>query len=211
MHRKNVFYSWLKFYLTFLLGVVLTAGVFLSLDEGQPTPPPPLPGPTVTKTITPTPSAPPTSKAPTPSKPPATSEPPASKTPQPTPTALKKTTSARPAAPKTTRPPTQASRSTNRATASSPRGYARSALSAGQFSCLNALAIRESGWNVYATNPSSGAYGIPQALPGSKMASAGSDWRTNGVTQVKWMISYVNARYGSPCGAWGFWQSHHWY
>jgi hypothetical protein len=64
---------------------------------------------------------------------------------------------------------------------------------------------------VDATNPNSGAYGIPQALPGSKMASAGPDWATNGVTQVKWAIGYVDSVYGSACDAWAFWRSHSWY
>ena len=69
----------------------------------------------------------------------------------------------------------------------------------------------ESGWNEHAANPSSGAYGIPQALPGSKMASAGSDWRNNAMTQISWGLGYVGARYGNPCKAWSFWQAHHWY
>ena len=67
--------------------------------------------------------------------------------------------------------------------------------------------MRESGWNVYADNPSSSAYGIPQALPGSKMASAGADWATNPVTQIRWGLGYIQDRYGSPCGAWGHSQS----
>jgi hypothetical protein len=69
----------------------------------------------------------------------------------------------------------------------------------------------ESGWNEHANNPGSGAYGIPQALPGSKMASAGADWRNNAMTQITWGLSYVGARYGDPCRAWSFWQAHHWY
>jgi soluble lytic murein transglycosylase-like protein len=80
-----------------------------------------------------------------------------------------------------------------------------------QFGCFSAIVERESGWNVTAANPTSGAYGLMQALPGSKMASAGSDWRTNGATQIRWGISYIAAQYGSPCGAWAFWQSHGWY
>ncbi|WP_235934037.1 lytic transglycosylase domain-containing protein [Paramicrobacterium chengjingii] len=71
-----------------------------------------------------------------------------------------------------------------------------------QYSCLVALWDRESGWNVYAHNASSGAYGIPQALPGSKMASAGADWQTNAATQISWGLGYISGRYGSPCGAW---------
>jgi hypothetical protein len=69
----------------------------------------------------------------------------------------------------------------------------------------------ESGWNEHAENPGSGAYGIPQALPGSKMASAGPDWHNNAMTQIAWGLAYVGSRYGDPCKAWGFWQAHHWY
>lgn len=79
-----------------------------------------------------------------------------------------------------------------------------------QFTCLAHIIDRESGWNTYAQNPS-GAYGIPQALPGAKMSSAGSDWRTNPKTQLRWMMSYISSRYGTPCNAWGFWQGHSWY
>ena len=70
-----------------------------------------------------------------------------------------------------------------------------------QFECFNNIIMRESMWKVDATNPSSGAYGIPQALPGSKMASEGSDWRTNPATQIIWGVKYMKARYGSPCAA----------
>ena len=83
--------------------------------------------------------------------------------------------------------------------------------SQGQFSCLQPLWFHESGWNVYAENPSSGAYGIPQALPGSQMASAGADWRTNAATQIKWGLNYIHDRYGSPCGAWSHEQADNWY
>lgn len=69
----------------------------------------------------------------------------------------------------------------------------------------------ESNWNPRARNATSGAYGIPQAHPASKMASAGPDWRTNPITQIRWAISYVAKRYGSACGAWSFWQAHRWY
>ena len=58
---------------------------------------------------------------------------------------------------------------------------------------------------------SSGAYGIPQALPGSKMASAGSDWRTNPKTQIKWGLGYISGRYGDPCGAWSHFLRKNWY
>jgi hypothetical protein len=76
-----------------------------------------------------------------------------------------------------------------------------------QFGCLDSLWERESHWNVYADNPNSSAYGIPQALPGSKMSSAGADWATNPVTQIKWGLGYIEDRYGSPCSAWGHSQS----
>lgn len=79
------------------------------------------------------------------------------------------------------------------------------------FGCATEIISRESGFNVHATNPTSGAYGIAQALPASKLASAGSDWRDNPITQLRWMQSYVSARYGGFCPAWAWWQSHHWY
>jgi hypothetical protein len=82
---------------------------------------------------------------------------------------------------------------------------------AGQFSCLDSLWERESGWNPAAENPSSGAYGIPQALPASKMASAGADWRTDAATQIRWGLSYIKSTYGSPCGAWAHEVSDGWY
>jgi hypothetical protein len=80
-----------------------------------------------------------------------------------------------------------------------------------EFSCLNSLWQRESGWNPYASNPSSGAYGIPQALPGSKMASAGPDWQSDAATQIRWGLGYIRSDYGSPCGAWGHESSYGWY
>jgi uncharacterized protein YabE (DUF348 family) len=75
-----------------------------------------------------------------------------------------------------------------------------------QYSCLVTLWNHESGWNVHAANPS-GAYGIPQALPGSKMGSAGPDWQNNAETQIKWGLGYISSRYGTPCGAWSQWQA----
>jgi uncharacterized protein YabE (DUF348 family) len=80
-----------------------------------------------------------------------------------------------------------------------------------QLACLISLWNRESGWRVNAANRSSGAYGIPQALPGSKMASAGADWQTNPATQIKWGLGYISGRYQTPCGAWGAFQSKGWY
>ena len=81
----------------------------------------------------------------------------------------------------------------------------------GEYSCLVALWDRESHWNVYAYNASSGAYGIPQALPGEKMASAGGDWATNAATQISWGLGYITSRYGTPCGAWDASESQGWY
>jgi hypothetical protein len=78
------------------------------------------------------------------------------------------------------------------------------------FGCLDNLWSRESGWRWNAQN-ASGAYGIPQALPGSKMASAGSDWQTNPATQVRWGLGYIKGRYGNPCGAWSYWQANGYY
>ncbi len=77
--------------------------------------------------------------------------------------------------------------------------------------CLISLWNKESGWNPYAYNASSGAYGIPQALPGSKMASKGSDYQTNYQTQINWGLSYISSRYGNPQTAWGHWLSTGWY
>lgn len=83
--------------------------------------------------------------------------------------------------------------------------------SSDQMSCLVPLWMGESGWRIDAENSSSGAYGIPQSLPGSKMASVAADWQTNAATQIKWGLGYIQERYGSPCGAWGFKQGHGWY
>jgi uncharacterized protein YabE (DUF348 family) len=80
-----------------------------------------------------------------------------------------------------------------------------------QFACLLSLWNKESGWRVNAENRSSGAYGIPQALPGSKMATVGADWQTNPATQITWGLNYISARYGTPCGAWAHSQAKGWY
>jgi hypothetical protein len=82
---------------------------------------------------------------------------------------------------------------------------------ASQFSCLEPLWAHESGWSVTASNPSTGAYGIPQALPGSRMASAGPDWQTNAATQIKWGLGYIKDTYGSPCAAESHEQADGWY
>jgi hypothetical protein len=138
--------------------------------------------------------------------------------PKPAPTAIAKPA---PKAP-TSNAAERASRSTARkslttspsVSGGSPKAIAQSQLAArgwsGQFSCLNSLWNKESGWKVSAYNPS-GAYGIPQALPGSKMASAGSDWQTNPATQIKWGLNYISSTYGTPCAAWAHSQNVNWY
>ena len=109
----------------------------------------------------------------------------------------------------------RASRSERAASPSGARALGRQLAaghgwSATQFTCLDTLWTNESGWQMHAQN-SSGAYGIPQALPGTRMSTAGSDWRTSAVTQIRWGLHYVDARYGSPCGALQHWRSHRWY
>lgn len=96
-------------------------------------------------------------------------------------------------------------------TVSEVKAIARQMVPAAQFQCFSNIVDHESTWNYRAQNPSSGAYGLVQALPGSKMSSAGADWQTNPATQIKWGLSYMNDRYGSPCGAWSFWQANRWY
>ena len=91
------------------------------------------------------------------------------------------------------------------------QSMARQMVPSGQFQCFSNIVDHESDWNYKAVNPSSGAYGLFQALPGSKMSSVGSDWQTNPATQIKWGLNYVNDRYGSPCDAWSFWQANNWY
>jgi len=82
-----------------------------------------------------------------------------------------------------------------------------------QWGCLDNLWMGESGWRYDASNSGSGAYGIPQSLPGSKMSSIAPDWQTNPVTQIRWGLTYIKRSYGSPCNAWNTWQSRspHWY
>jgi hypothetical protein len=80
-----------------------------------------------------------------------------------------------------------------------------------EFGCLDNIWSQESGWNVHADNPSSSAYGIPQALPGSKMSSAGPNWEDNAETQIRWGLGYIKSRYGSACAAWSYKQGAGWY
>ncbi|WP_369388902.1 transglycosylase SLT domain-containing protein [Streptomyces sp. CG1] len=98
------------------------------------------------------------------------------------------------------------------ASASSAQAIAKKMIpDAAQFNAFSKIVSHESGWNPSATNSSSGAYGLVQALPASKMASAGADWKTNPATQIKWGLDYMNSRYGSPVKAWSFWQANGWY
>lgn len=91
------------------------------------------------------------------------------------------------------------------------QAMAKSVVASDQWTCFSNIVDHESDWNYKAVNPSSGAYGLFQALPGTKMASAGADWQTNPATQIKWGLNYMESRYGSPCGAWSFWQANQWY
>ncbi|MGH1561989.1 lytic transglycosylase domain-containing protein [Mumia sp. DW29H23] len=96
-----------------------------------------------------------------------------------------------------------------------PREIAKAMLAdfgfSGQFQCLDDLWVGESNWRWNADNPTSSAYGIPQALPGSKMASVGADWETNPATQIKWGLGYIKDRFGDPCSALSFKQGNGWY
>jgi murein DD-endopeptidase MepM/ murein hydrolase activator NlpD len=91
------------------------------------------------------------------------------------------------------------------------QAMARQMVPADQFQCFSNIVDHESSWNYQADNPTSDAFGLVQALPGSKMSSAGADWRTNPATQIKWGLGYMEDRYGGPCGAWEFWQANNWY
>ncbi|MFG2127887.1 transglycosylase SLT domain-containing protein [Streptomyces sp. NPDC048751] len=91
------------------------------------------------------------------------------------------------------------------------QAMARQMVPSGQFQCFSNIVNHESSWNYHAVNAGSGAYGLFQALPAGKYASAGADWQTNPATQIKWGLNYMNDRYGSPCDAWSFWQANSWY
>lgn len=107
---------------------------------------------------------------------------------------------------------TALSGSASASSASEAQAIARSMISSDtQYACFSSIVEHESGWDYTATNPESGAYGLMQALPAEKMASAGSDWKTNPATQIEWGLGYINDRYGSPCGAWSHSQSVGWY
>ncbi|UUU24679.1 lytic transglycosylase domain-containing protein [Streptomyces sp. DSM 40750] len=91
------------------------------------------------------------------------------------------------------------------------QAMAKAVVASDQWTCFSNIVNHESTWNYQAVNPSSGAYGLFQALPAGKYASAGADWRTNPATQIKWGLNYMDQRYGSPCEAWAFWQANQWY
>ncbi|MDX3644636.1 transglycosylase SLT domain-containing protein [Streptomyces sp. MB09-02B] len=91
------------------------------------------------------------------------------------------------------------------------QAMAKAVVAGDQWTCFSNIVDHESSWNYKAVNPSSGAYGLFQALPAGKYSSAGSDWQTNPATQIKWGLNYMESRYGSPCEAWSFWQANHWY
>lgn len=98
------------------------------------------------------------------------------------------------------------------AAAGSPQAIAKKMIpDPAQYAAFSKIVSHESGWNPKATNSSSGAYGLVQALPASKMSSAGADWKTNPETQIKWGLDYMNDRYGSPVDAWSHWQANGWY
>ena len=112
--------------------------------------------------------------------------------------------------------PSQTATATIPAASGSPQQIAEAMLgsfgwSTSQFSCLDPLWAHESGWSVSAYNAGSGAFGIPQALPGSRMASAGPDWQTDAATQIRWGLEYIKGTYGSPCGAWAHEEATGWY
>lgn len=91
------------------------------------------------------------------------------------------------------------------------RGLALTVVPLPQFPAFDAIIVRESGWNIFAINPASGAYGLGQALPAFKMGTHGWDWAFNPLTQIRWTYDYMVARYGGPDQAWAFWQRNHWY
>ena len=104
-----------------------------------------------------------------------------------------------------------ASGSAGGSSALAPRTMARFVVPPQHFASFDNIITHESGWNVFALNPTSGAYGLGQALPAFKMSSHGPDWCCNPMTQIRWAYDYMNERYGGPDGAWAFWQAHGWY
>ena len=131
-------------------------------------------------------------------------------------TAAQNQNTAQPTASASAQPTPSATASAAPVASGSPQQIAQAMLasfgwSSSQFSCLDPLWAHESGWSVTAYNAGSGAYGIPQALPGSRMASAGPDWQNNAATQIRWGLEYIKGTYGSPCAAWDHEQATGWY
>ncbi|NUR25563.1 MAG: hypothetical protein HOV83_06890 [Catenulispora sp.] len=129
-------------------------------------------------------------------------------------TTSKPTTTPTPTKTTTPAPSTSSSSSVGmgyNATPAQAQAIAKQLVPTSQYACFANIIERESSWNLHATNPSSGAYGLGQALPGDKMAPYGSDWRNSATVQIKWALAYMTGRYGSPCAAWTFWQNHSWY
>ena len=186
-------------------------------QQATPTPSPtptPTPKPSVTPTPTPTPkpSATPTATTSTPTP---TPKPSATPTPTPKPSATPTPTPTPSATPTPKPTPTTPSAAPSLSPAQAqaaaygmikPYGWDDK-----QFQCLVNLWNRESSWRWWAKNPSSGAYGIPQSLPATKMASAGADWETNAITQIAWGLDYISWRYTNPCGAWAHSEKYNWY
>jgi hypothetical protein len=135
---------------------------------------------------------------------------PALPTPTPTPSPTPTPTSTPSPTPTQTPTPKATPRPTPRDTVWNARAYVKGRIGVRQYDCINVVWYHESKWNPRAGTPS-GAYGIPQAFPGSRMAAFGSNWRYSPLTQVKWGIWYVNTRYGSACAAYNFWKAHAWY
>jgi hypothetical protein len=134
----------------------------------------------------------------------------ATPTPTPSPTPTETPSPAPTATPTPTPTPKATPKPTPRDTVWNARTYVKNRIGAKQYNCVNAIWTKESKWDPRAGTPS-GAYGIPQAFPGSKMAAFGSNWRYSPLTQVKWGIWYVYSRYGSACAAYEFWSGHAWY
>jgi hypothetical protein len=171
----------------------------------------------VRATVTPT-----VTESAVPAEPVPTTTAPAETTTAPTPTTAPTSAAPRTTAPKAAAPRTSAPKASAAPVAAGCSAYSGNRLTAcdilpsfgfstSEMSALSQLWENESGWDETAENSGSGAYGIPQALPGSKMASAGADWRTNPATQIRWGLGYIKERYGSPSAAWSFWQSNNWY
>lgn len=189
-------------------GTVTTSGATSPTPQpGTPTPTSDASGTLSSSSGQPSTSATSSSTTTTPTKAPSSSTTTSKPTTTPTPT---KTTTT-PSAPATSSSSSSSVGMGYNATPAQAQAIAKQLVPSGQYACFANIIERESSWNVHATNPSSGAYGLPQSLPGDKMAEYGSDWRNSATVQIKWALAYMTGRYGSPCAAWTFWQNHSWY